>query len=103
MFMRAGAAGAHARGTWCPRGPPRAASRDRKSTRLNSSHITISYAVFCLKKKKLFPHTSDAILLTHMETKIGRCVPTPKTEPAISVTAQHSDCTQSHVTPTGRK
>src|SRR5437667_6358198 len=29
-----------------------AAGRDRKSTRLNSSHITISYAVFCLKKKK---------------------------------------------------
>src|SRR5437773_9760995 len=27
-------------------------TRDRKSTRLNSSHITISYAVFCLKKKK---------------------------------------------------
>src|SRR5437773_11628702 len=27
-------------------------NRDRKSTRLNSSHITISYAVFCLKKKK---------------------------------------------------
>src|SRR5437773_12104848 len=26
-------------------------SKDRKSTRLNSSHITISYAVFCLKKK----------------------------------------------------
>src|SRR6266540_5597414 len=30
----------------------RAAPEDRKSTRLNSSHITISYAVFCLKKKK---------------------------------------------------
>src|SRR5437773_7245011 len=29
-----------------------AAGEDRKSTRLNSSHITISYAVFCLKKKK---------------------------------------------------
>src|SRR5437773_6856972 len=28
------------------------ANGDRKSTRLNSSHITISYAVFCLKKKK---------------------------------------------------
>src|SRR5437667_6965107 len=28
------------------------AAVDRKSTRLNSSHITISYAVFCLKKKK---------------------------------------------------
>src|SRR5438477_9157192 len=27
--------------------------RDRKSTRLNSSHMSISYAVFCLKKKKL--------------------------------------------------
>src|SRR5437667_4051919 len=30
----------------------RVLERDRKSTRLNSSHITISYAVFCLKKKK---------------------------------------------------
>src|SRR5699024_12795111 len=30
--------------------PPR--PRDRKSTRLNSSHVSISYAVFCLKKKK---------------------------------------------------
>src|SRR5699024_12561707 len=29
-----------------------ACSRDRKSTRLNSSHVSISYAVFCLKKKK---------------------------------------------------
>src|SRR3989442_4176586 len=30
----------------------RRAARDRKSTRLNSSHVRISYAVFCLKKKK---------------------------------------------------
>src|SRR3712207_7637709 len=30
----------------------RLAQRDRKSTRLNSSHANISYAVFCLKKKK---------------------------------------------------
>src|SRR6266480_6428223 len=29
-----------------------ASERDRKSTRLNSSHMSISYAVFCLKKKK---------------------------------------------------
>src|SRR3712207_8485744 len=29
---------------------------DRKSTRLNSSHANISYAVFCLKKKKLLTH-----------------------------------------------
>src|SRR3712207_8956196 len=31
-------------------------SRDRKSTRLNSSHANISYAVFCLKKKKLLKY-----------------------------------------------
>src|SRR5438067_9358813 len=29
---------------------------DRKSTRLNSSHVSISYAVFCLKKKKKIRH-----------------------------------------------
>src|SRR5437899_6267148 len=47
---RAARAPAHAR-----RRRPRARStreRDRKSTRLNSSHLGISYAVFCLKKKK---------------------------------------------------
>src|SRR5437588_8013081 len=33
----------------------RSGSRDRKSTRLNSSHTVISYAVFCLKKKKRLP------------------------------------------------
>src|SRR5690606_39618831 len=31
---------------------PRETKRDRKSTRLNSSHVKISYAVFCLKKKQ---------------------------------------------------
>src|SRR5436309_15532033 len=31
---------------------PEPGRRDRKSTRLNSSHVKISYAVFCLKKKK---------------------------------------------------
>src|SRR5438477_4532038 len=31
---------------------PAGTGRDRKSTRLNSSHMSISYAVFCLKKKK---------------------------------------------------
>src|SRR5215471_19815523 len=33
-------------------GPRRPPHRDRKSTRLDSSHVEISYAVFCLKKKK---------------------------------------------------
>src|SRR3712207_7599303 len=32
---------------------------DRKSTRLNSSHANISYAVFCLKKKKTSPYTNN--------------------------------------------
>src|SRR2546430_10073601 len=34
--------------------------RDRKSTRLNSSHSQISYAVFCLKKKKTLVHSPPA-------------------------------------------
>src|SRR5690606_39588121 len=33
---------------------------DRKSTRLNSSHVKISYAVFCLKKKKTQEHTATS-------------------------------------------
>src|SRR5215204_7186218 len=37
---------------WWHRCPARRRWRDRKSTRLNSSHTVISYAVFCLKKKK---------------------------------------------------
>src|SRR5207244_12118355 len=42
-----------------PAPPPSSSSRDRKSTRLNSSHQIISYAVFCLKKKK-----------THIKTQV---------------------------------
>src|ERR1035441_10899732 len=34
---------------------------DRKSTRLNSSHLGISYAVFCLKKKKTKPNTRSSV------------------------------------------
>src|SRR2546422_812769 len=57
-----------------PRGSPRWRRRDRKSTRLNSSHGYISYAVFCLKKKKKnykqlqVPHASNTealIVLMH--------------------------------------
>src|SRR2546426_12210371 len=36
-----------------PRCSPMRATQDRKSTRLNSSHLVISYAVFCLKKKTI--------------------------------------------------
>src|SRR5688572_32553608 len=38
---------------------PQIGVSDRKSTRLNSSHSQISYAVFCLKKKKKYKHKQD--------------------------------------------
>src|SRR5689334_24693941 len=42
------------------------AVRDRKSTRLNSSHSSISYAVFCLKKKKpALAHVLNILILDH--------------------------------------
>src|SRR5438045_6224032 len=42
-----------------PPSPPRTgAGGDRKSTRLNSSHLGISYAVFCLKKKNVFTNST---------------------------------------------
>src|SRR2546426_7662332 len=43
---------------------------DRKSTRLNSSHLVISYAVFCLKKKK---HLLDGNLPPHAVAMRGVC------------------------------
>src|SRR3712207_7023773 len=42
-------------------------AEDRKSTRLNSSHANISYAVFCLKKKQCNP------LLSPRSTRLSRC------------------------------
>src|SRR3712207_8579026 len=44
-------AGTRERGRAAPSGRGRRGREDRKSTRLNSSHANISYAVFCLKKK----------------------------------------------------
>src|SRR5256885_6807634 len=41
------------------------AGRDRKSTRLNSSHLVISYAVFCLKKKKKIKEKNPEVLYIH--------------------------------------
>src|SRR5215510_16165453 len=48
-----------------PRWPPD--RRDRKSTRLNSSHVAISYAVFCLKKKK---KTKNKLIVKKKKKKI---------------------------------
>src|SRR2546422_7676460 len=53
---------------------------DRKSTRLNSSHGYISYAVFCLKKKKHYPvHFPDVALTVTSPTAI--LVPSPASQP----------------------
>src|SRR5947199_7475350 len=50
---------------WRKRPQPRHGQSDRKSTRLNSSHLGISYAVFCLKKKnkknRNITHTEDIV------------------------------------------
>src|SRR5256886_6962618 len=48
-------------------------SRDRKSTRLNSSHSQISYAVFCLKKKK---HTHLLLILRRLAPRLADQPPT---------------------------
>src|SRR3989442_4469727 len=48
-------------------GDARAARRDRKSTRLNSSHVRTSYAVFCLKKKQASP-AAEGRAAAHAET-----------------------------------
>src|SRR2546430_9717501 len=48
---------------------------DRKSTRLNSSHSQISYAVFCLKKKKYYREPAVAVSVTvpATDTLCGLC------------------------------
>src|SRR5258707_11341280 len=43
---------------------------DRKSTRLNSSHANISYAVFCLKKKTTIPHLLSVDRVTDADTSV---------------------------------
>src|SRR5688500_19303764 len=43
---------------WAPGPRVRVWPADRKSTRLNSSHLVISYAVFCLKKKRFLIYSS---------------------------------------------
>src|SRR5438067_8407554 len=52
--LPAGGTGSRIRGAVAPAGRG-CSCPDRKSTRLNSSHVSSSYAVFCLKKKKTHP------------------------------------------------
>src|SRR5690349_22644878 len=54
---------------------------DRKSTRLNSSHVEISYAVFCLKKKKkkktknIYKNRTSKHVNNYVENDTSTCVP----------------------------
>src|SRR5205809_4301749 len=50
---------------------------DRKSTRLNSSHGYISYAVFCLKKKRYFANTLDSRTTYHAMRLVHCLAPQP--------------------------
>src|SRR2546430_12665853 len=52
---------------------PHGLAADRKSTRLNSSHSQISYAVFCLKKKKK-THYNHQSAVTSMDTSLHLCI-----------------------------
>src|SRR5206468_9823268 len=47
--------------------------KDRKSTRLNSSHDQISYAVFCLKKKNCVPVAIGVAHHQRLRSQIGNC------------------------------
>src|SRR5207249_11387216 len=55
LVSRAGSRGSQS--AWLAHVVIRDSGLDRKSTRLNSSHVSISYAVFCLKKKKFINRT----------------------------------------------
>src|SRR5256885_5617241 len=57
---------------------PAPVDQDRKSTRLNSSHLVISYAVFCLKKKESYacvssrPRAQDVSVIPRTNTQYGQ-------------------------------
>src|SRR5256885_3455399 len=68
--------------------------RDRKSTRLNSSHLVISYAVFCLKKKK----TEFALMSSFKRIGILTAADSPRSFRARPKTA--ADASTHHTTTT---
>src|SRR5207249_9835168 len=73
------------------RGFSRMYRKDRKSTRLNSSHVSISYAVFCLKKKKnkLVFWSCATIILSSIILFCGFCVFRPPIGPSKSWWRRH--------------
>src|SRR6476646_11778603 len=74
LFRSLPASGSPGGGRRRPGRPRSGSAQDRKSTRLNSSHTVISYAVFCLKKKK---HTTTNTFTTTNKKRI-----TPNKQPS---------------------
>src|ERR1022692_3987643 len=64
---------------------------DRKSTRLNSSHLVISYAVFCLKKKKKKHHTQHASTQTARRTYLRHTAAARVSRDWCFASASHPD------------
>src|SRR5437867_5344169 len=64
---------------------PGESRRDRKSTRLNSSHRTISYAVFCLKKKN---QATGGIFSVRREIRLGAVTGSGSTTAPIDITSR---------------
>src|ERR1035437_9929760 len=73
--------------TECPVAVQTILNGDRKSTRLNSSHANISYAVFCLKKKRGYEGTAGTH--AHTEARRRRC--------PVLVSAQRLPARTSHL------
>src|SRR5258708_12660830 len=82
--------------------------KDRKSTRLNSSHQIISYAVFCLKKKNTTANHSPRVVSyrdvdAHKESDLALAQPTPLLAAAStpSRVQQHPTvlCSTTHISP----
>src|SRR5260221_3736971 len=69
------------------------AVKDRKSTRLNSSHTVISYAVFCLKKEKdtyeLQPHSDDVYFVLVVKNIRKRQLYTVRSDDGVSRIGSH--------------
>src|SRR5256885_7111006 len=75
---------------WSPGDAERRRHRDRKSTRLNSSHLVISYAVFCLKKKIHHPLAYSKVFSPHFFTIFAFCRTTlPHALPLYHSDAHH--------------
>src|SRR3989442_6516435 len=65
---------------------------DRKSTRLNSSHVRISYAVFCLKKKKILLESSQNRLPHTLRRVVRRSTAQPDRQDPCSPSQMSDRC-----------